>query len=151
MFKYFRGNATFAGAILELKGSIQYIKMTFIEIISLMKHHNINTFVLKYTFSLKVKVVSGQYIKYSWAAVDKWNSHSNFNHDHKFMAKLTLDTSLKSLFKPHLIIVCTIYKVQGKKTRMKVQEKDIKQIHNFLRTYCSHLNQSIFAVFWKTK
>ena len=63
------------------------------------------------------------------------------------MVKLTLDTSLKSLFKPHLIIVCTIYKVQGKKSRMKVQEKDIKQIHNFLRTYSSHLNQSIFAVF----
>ena len=70
-FKYFRGNVTFAGAILELKGSIQYIKMTFIEIISLMKHLNINIFVLKDTFSLKVKVVSGQYIKYSWAAVDK--------------------------------------------------------------------------------
>ena len=44
---------TFAGAILEFKGSIQYIKRTFIEIISLIKHHNITT------FALTVKVKSG--------------------------------------------------------------------------------------------
>ena len=57
-FKYFRGNATIAGAILELKGSIQYIReRTFIPIISLIKHLNITTFVLKGTFSLKM--VSG--------------------------------------------------------------------------------------------
>ena len=45
---------TFAGAILELKGSIQYIrKRTFIEIISLIKH-NMTAFALKDTFSLKI-------------------------------------------------------------------------------------------------
>ena len=48
----------FSGAILELKGSIQYItKRIFIEIISLIKHRNITTFVLKDTLSLKI--VSG--------------------------------------------------------------------------------------------
>ena len=36
----------FAGPILEFKGSIRYIKRTFIEFISLIKHHNITTFVL---------------------------------------------------------------------------------------------------------
>ena len=44
---------TFTGAILELKGSIQYIrKTTFIEIISLIKHLNVTTFRLKETFSM---------------------------------------------------------------------------------------------------
>ena len=43
---------THAGAILERKGSIQYIRRrTFIEIISLIKHHNITAFLLKDTFS----------------------------------------------------------------------------------------------------
>ena len=43
---------THAGAILELKGSIQYIRRrTFIEIIYLIKHHNITAFLLKDTFS----------------------------------------------------------------------------------------------------
>ena len=45
----------FSGAILELKGSIQYkTKRTFIEIISLIKHRNITTFVLNDTLSLKI-------------------------------------------------------------------------------------------------
>ena len=42
---------------LELKGSIQYIKRIFIEIISSKKYLNITTSVLKDTFSLKI--VSG--------------------------------------------------------------------------------------------
>ena len=54
-FKYFRGNVTFVGAILELKGSIQDIReRTFIEIISLMKQLNITTFVLKGPFFFKI-------------------------------------------------------------------------------------------------
>ena len=53
--KYLRGNVTFAGTIVELKGSIQYTrKRTFIEIISLKKHLSITTFMLKYIFSLKI-------------------------------------------------------------------------------------------------
>ena len=57
-FKYVRSNVKFSGAILELKGSIQYLKKrAFIEIISLIKHRNITTFVLKDTLSLKI--VSG--------------------------------------------------------------------------------------------
>ena len=52
--KYFSGNVTFVGAILELKGSIQYIrKWTFIEIIFLIKFLNISTFVLKDLILLK--------------------------------------------------------------------------------------------------
>ena len=44
---------TFTEAILELKGSIQYIRKTaFIEIISLIKHLNVTTFRLKDTFSV---------------------------------------------------------------------------------------------------
>ena len=58
LVKYLRGKATLAGAFLELKGSIQYIrKRTFIEIISLIEHVSIRTFVLKHTFFLKI--VSG--------------------------------------------------------------------------------------------
>ena len=54
-FKYFRDNVTFAEVILELKGSIQYIrKRTFIKITSSIKLLNITTFVLKDTFSMKV-------------------------------------------------------------------------------------------------
>ena len=49
--KYLRGNVKFAMAILEPKGSIQYIrKITFIETISIKKHLNVTTFVLKGTF-----------------------------------------------------------------------------------------------------
>ena len=45
----------FAEATLELKGSIQYIrKRKFIEIVSLEKHLNITTFMLKGTFFLKI-------------------------------------------------------------------------------------------------
>ena len=53
---------TFAGAILELKGSIKCIRRgTFTEIISLIKHHNI-TFVLKDIFSLEIKSGSIQWL-----------------------------------------------------------------------------------------
>ena len=45
----------FAGAKLELKGTIQYIrKRTFIETILSIKHLNVTSFVLKDTFSLKM-------------------------------------------------------------------------------------------------
>ena len=47
---------TFAGPIIEFKGSTQYIrKRTFIEIISSIKYSSITTFVLKDTFSSEVK------------------------------------------------------------------------------------------------
>ena len=60
------------------------------------------------------------------------------------------DTTLESLFKPHLIITYTISGTKSKKkTRTKAQVKDIKL--RFLRTYYSHLNRSIAAVFYKTK
>ena len=49
---------TFAGAILELKDNIQYIrKRTFIEIISLMKHHDITTLVLNLDSHLPKKII----------------------------------------------------------------------------------------------
>ena len=55
--KYLRGSETFAEAVLELKGSIQYItKNTFIEIISLQKQLNVTTFVLTGTFSSKIAI-----------------------------------------------------------------------------------------------
>ena len=39
--KYLRGNVTIAGAIPELKASIQHkIKMAFVEVISLIKQHS---------------------------------------------------------------------------------------------------------------
>ena len=48
---------TFSGAILELKDNIQYIrKRTFIEIISLMKHHDITTLVLNLDSHLPKKI-----------------------------------------------------------------------------------------------
>ena len=55
--KYLRGNAIFARAILELKGSIHYIrKNKFIEIISLKKQLNITTLMLKGTFPWQCSV-----------------------------------------------------------------------------------------------
>ena len=66
--KYLKGEVAFAGAILELKGSIQYInKRTFIEIISLKKRLNTTTFALKDT---SLKIVSS-IKRLIWAAVDK--------------------------------------------------------------------------------
>ena len=48
--KYLTGDESFVGAILEFKGNIQYItNRTFIELISLKKHLNITTSVLKDT------------------------------------------------------------------------------------------------------
>ena len=48
--KYLTGDESFVGAILEFKGNIQYItNRTFTELISLKKHLNITTSVLKDT------------------------------------------------------------------------------------------------------
>ena len=61
--KYLMGNVTFLGAILQITGSIQYIrKITFIEIISLKKHLNLTIFVLRDTVSLKIVSGSIQYL-----------------------------------------------------------------------------------------
>ena len=81
----FTGDVTFAGATLELKGSMQYIrKRTFIEIIYLIKHPDITTFVLNDTFSLKIVSGSIQCLtqKIFLAAVAKFNDHYNLDHDH---------------------------------------------------------------------
>ena len=52
--KYLKGDVTFADAILELKGSIQYIrKRTFIEIIFLKKPQH-NNFRVKGHFFLEI-------------------------------------------------------------------------------------------------
>ena len=57
------GNVTFLGAILQITGSIQYIrKITFIEIISLKKHLNLTIFVLRDTVSLNIVSGSIQYL-----------------------------------------------------------------------------------------
>ena len=61
--KYLMGNVTFLGAILQITGSIQYIrKITFIEISSLKKHLNLTIFVLRDTVSLKIVSGSIQYL-----------------------------------------------------------------------------------------
>ena len=90
--KYVKHNVIFAGAILELEGSAQYIrKRTSTEIISSKKHLNLTTVVLKVTCSLEIVSSSVQYIiqKMFLVAVDKSNNTFKLNLDHELMVKFS--------------------------------------------------------------
>ena len=64
---------------------------------------------------------------------------------------MSQDTSRESLLTPHLIILYTISGTESKKKKLEPRLKWKMLNYDFLRTYSSHLNQNIFALFCKTK